>query len=183
MKQRTFSFFLIIGFLPLAIQAQSPSGLGLSLDSPRSGAPASALFPGAELPSKDILPLLPQGVSDAPDGQPMADLPEFDLSTRKPDAPVPSGPNRTEEAAIQLAQRIRFRKIKADVLANPEVKAALDSSKLAKTDREMRSLLRKHYDLLFTKMKATDPSLSEMIQEQYSLALTPLKQTIAREKQ
>lgn len=133
-----------------------------------------------------LLPLIPEKDSQNSGNAPLAplgDLPDFDLETRRPDAPRPDGPNRTEEAAVRLSQRILFRVTKSKALLLPEVKAPLEASKRAKSDRELRALLKEHYQLLFAKMATMQPSLSAMIQEQRQTALDSLRQTIGPEAQ
>ena len=188
MKHLAFPILWTAGFLPLSLLAQAPVGSGFSLETSRPPSAGAAILQFGDPAAQDALPLIPQnsnGSMGAPgfNSSPLPDLPSFDLNTRKPDAPVPSGPNRTEEAAVQMAQRIRFRETKARALASPEVKSALDASRSAKTDRELRSNLRKHYDLLYTKMSTIDPSLTQMIQDQRTLALSTLKQSIGPDKE
>lgn len=132
-------------------------------------------------PENQQLMLLPQFSKPDNEEKPLADLPEFDLTTRKPDEPKPDGPNRTEEAALQLARRIRFREVKAQALITPEVRASLEASRRASSDRELRSSLRKYYELLFSQMLSLDPSLEPLLEEQKKRALAPLKQSIGPE--
>lgn len=176
--------------LPLSLLAQqstSPesSPFSLGTQKPPSGDAPFQLGPPPELKADSnttSLPLIPQATPSTSSEPPLGDLPSFDLHTRKPDAPLPDGPNRTEEAALQLAKRIRFREVKARAAATPEVQSALDSANNAHNDREMRSWLRKHYELLYGRMGAIDPSLRSMIEAQQTRALTPLTQTIGPEK-
>jgi hypothetical protein len=191
------NFLLLTPVLfPLALLAQqpaSPDSTSLSQD-PQKPNPGGSLFqlgstpePAGNLPfpahaNIGSLPLIPPPGASLTPTPDLDALPDFDLTTRKPNAPLPDGPNRTEEAAVQLAQRIRFREIKARALMMPDIQAALESSQKARTDREMRLWLRKHYELLFARMSAMDPSLRPLIQAQQILALAPLVQTIGPEK-
>jgi len=189
---------LLLVFLPkLGLQAQQSEGKippasvtpapasvqPTSINSPKIILPAvpPSSAPLSLTPENQQLMLLPQFSRPENGEKPLADLPEFDLTTRKPEEPKPDGPNRTEEAALQLARRIRFREVKAQALIIPEVRASLEASRRASSDRELRSSLRKHYELLFAQMLALDPSLEPLLDENKKRTLAPLKQSIGPE--
>ena len=93
---------------------------------------------------------------------------------------LPDGPNPTEEAAVALKDRIRFRSLKARVMAEPEVSAALQASSKASTDREMRLALKRHYDLLFARMRELEPALESLIMEREKEARAALRELLPR---
>ena len=135
-----------------AASKPTSSGFGLGIGSGLLGEPRLILGPGGgegrapQGRSKDFLGPLPEVSSDlksirASVGE---DLSDVDIRRRaRPDL-LPDGPNPTEEAAIALKERIRYRVLKARVISEPEVTAALDAAKKAPSYREMRAAFRRH---------------------------------------
>jgi hypothetical protein len=164
------------------------SGFGLGIGAGLLGEPRLILGPGGGGPgapqgrSNSSLGPLPEVSSDlksirASGGE---DLPDVDIRRRaRPDL-LPDGPNPTEEAAIALKERIRYRVLKARVISEPEVAAALDAVKKAPSDREMRAAFRRHYELLFARMRELDASLENIIAERETEANSALRVALPR---
>lgn len=128
-------------------------GSGLILGAPPSPAASGGTALGA-------LPEFPRGVDPAAEEN---IFPDVEMRRRvRPDL-LPEGPNATEEAAAALQDRIRFRSVKTQALRDKAVRESLEASVNARSDRAMREALRKHYRLLFERMRELDPSLSELI--------------------
>jgi hypothetical protein len=105
---------------------------------------------------------------------------DVDIRRRaRPDL-LPDGPNPTEEAAVALKERIRYRVLKARVISEPEVVAALEAAKKAPSDREMRAAFTRHYELLFARMRELDPSLEKLIAEREAEASLALRVALPR---
>jgi len=94
---------------------------------------------------------------------------------------VPDGPNPTEDAARELNARMRFRDAKIRAMKDPEVQASLLEAQKARSDREMREALRRHYTRLFSLMRASDGTLSKLIQERERETMAPLIEKLSRQ--
>ena len=187
-------------FLALAVSTASmfaendsgrpPSSQGV----PQSGAKfvqppdPSSLPPPLPLPGErratGSLDLLPSFPSNTPASNTPNDLNILDLIMRKRENPslVPDGPNPTEDAAVALNTRHRYQSARSRALNEPEVYGALAAAQKALTDREFREAMRRHYTLLFARMRQLDGSLESLIHERETAALAPLKtgsQTVA----
>lgn len=165
-----------------APKAEPAQELQLAPPQPAKSAPASS-------DSSDILPGLPKLDTDQPPLPPLntdlppaegtdPDMPSFGIRKRSPNSLVPDGPNPTEESAEHMKTRIRFRQVKLLALQNPEVKAALEAAKTARSDRELRAQLRLHYTLLFKQMRSLDASITPLIEEREAAALSEIKDTL-----
>ncbi len=106
--------------------------------------------------------------------------PEFDLRKRANAALILDGPNPTEDAALQLRDRARYRELKARALARPEVRASLEAVQKARSDGELREAWRQHYARFFSAVRALDKSLEPLIAQRESEALAPLHEKLAR---
>ncbi len=93
---------------------------------------------------------------------------------------VPDGPNPTEDAALQLRDRVRYRELKARAMARPEVRSSLDTVSKARSDRELRDAWRQHYASFFAAMRALDRTLEPLIAQRENEALTPLQERLPR---
>lgn len=102
----------------------------------------------------------------------------LDFVVKKRDNPslVPDGPNPTEDAAISLNKRHRYQTARYQAMNDSEVQEALIASQKARTDRELRESLRKHYTLLFAKIRKLDPTIESLIREREAAAMSPLQQ-------
>jgi hypothetical protein len=166
----------------------APSAFGLGLGNGLLGEPRLMLGPGGASPSgadrssntslgplpefpSDLKPMLPE---------PSAEFPGVEIRKRSRPDLLPDGPNPTEEAALALKNRIRYRSLKARVMVEPEVAAALEASKKAATDREMRLALRRHYEVLFARMREIEPSLENLITEREREAEAALREALPR---
>jgi hypothetical protein len=172
---------------PVASPAPSAFGLGLGggglLGEPRLMlGPGGGLPPASDRASNTSLGPLPEFPSDlkpiAP--EPIAEFPGVEMRRRSRPDLLPDGPNPTEEAALALKNRIRFRSLKARVMAEAQVSAALQASKKASTDREMRLALKRHYELLFARMREIEPSLESLIMERETEAQEALRESLPR---
>jgi hypothetical protein len=150
----------------MADPSLAPAPLPLSSDSGANG--LSDLLPS--FPAVPPTPILP----DEPD------LFELNMRRRVNPTLVPDGPNPTEDAAVALDLRHRFQVARARALEDPAVREALAASKTVHTDRELRAALRRHYSLLFAKIRALDSSLESLIKERERAALAPLGEAIPR---
>jgi CO/xanthine dehydrogenase FAD-binding subunit len=108
------------------------------------------------------------------------EFPGVEIRRRSRPDLLPDGPNPTEEAALALKDRVRFRSLKARVMAEPGVSAALEASKKASTDREMRLALKRHYELLFARMREIEPALENLITEREAEAQAALQEVLPR---
>jgi hypothetical protein len=171
--------------LPLGLPPSAPLGFPPSTSTPsnpQSLAPLPSSLPESTPPNdlSSRLPLIPSSPPDNGSEKTLGDLPEFELTTRKPQAPIPDGPNRTEEAALRRVQRIHYRETKARALLSPEVQAALEVSRKARSDRELRASLQTHYERLYARMAQIDPALTPLLEEQKKRSIAPLQQTLPR---
>jgi hypothetical protein len=122
--------------------------------------------------------------SSPPQEEPVASeepaFPDIEMRRRaRPDL-VPEGPNATEEAAVALRDRIRYRSVKTQALRDGAVREALEASVKARSEREMREALKRHYTLLFAKMRALDSSLKELITERETETFQKLRERLPR---
>lgn len=120
------------------------------------------------------LNLLPPGTSGGTEAL------GFTMRLRGNPSLVPDGPNATEEAASALDRRCRYQTARARALSDPMVEQALSEAKKARTDRELREAMRRHYQLLFTKMRSMDGALEPLISERETAALEPLIEKFPR---
>lgn len=105
---------------------------------------------------------------------------EVDLRKRANASLVPDGPNPTEDAALQLRDRVRYRELKARALARPEVRSSLEAVSKARSDRDLRDAWRQHYTCFFAAMRAMDRSLEPLIAQREKEVLTPLQERLPR---
>ena len=171
-----------------AVSKPAASGFGLGIGAGLLGEPRLILGPGgggtgaAQGRSPNSLGPLPEFSSDlksipAAGG---AELSDVDIRRRAHPDLLPDGPNPTEDAAIALKERIRYRVVKAHVISEPEIMAALDAAKRAPSDREMRAAFSRHYELLFARMRKLDPSLENLIAEREREASSALRVALPR---
>ena len=80
----------------------------------------------------------------------------------------------------QLAARVRYHEVKVRALAVPEVRAALEASQTARSDRALREALRQHYTLLFRQIRALDSSLEPLVAQREKEAFLPLIEKLPR---
>lgn len=135
-------------------------------------------------PFSEPAPLpLPSEPSPFPSFRPrQADLGpvEVDLRKRANASLVPDGPNPTEEAALQLRNKVRYRDLKARAMARPEVRSSLETVSKARSDRDLREAWRQHYACLFAVMRALDKTLEPLIAQREKELLTPLQERLTR---
>ena len=129
-------------------------------------------------PLPDFKALKPNGEGDSALEEPP--FPDVEMRRRaRPDL-LPDGPNPTEEAAVALRDRIRFRSIKTQALRDPAVREALEASVKARSERDRRAALQRHYTLLYSRMRALDGSLQGLISERESDASERLREILPR---
>ena len=168
------------GDLPLMPVSPQSGGLSLRMADP-SGSPAPLPL-GADSGANGLSDLLPSFPS-VPPGPILPDEPDlFELNMRRRVNPtlVPDGPNPTEDAAVSLDLRHRFQIARARAMEDPAVREALAASKNVRTDRELRAALRRHYTLLFARIRALDSSLESLVKERETAALAPLVEAFPR---
>lgn len=144
------------------VQPPDPSTIPAALPLPPEPSGPSSL---------DLLPSFPPGPSG-----PEADFLDLVMKKRQNPSLVPDGPNPTEDAALALDKRYRYQTARVHALNDPDIQEALAASKKARTDRELRAAMHKHYALLFAKMRKLDPSLEALIKERETAALGPLEE-------
>ena len=144
------------------VQPPDPSTIPAALPLPPEPSGPSSL---------DLLPSFPPGPSS-----PEADFLDLVMKKRQNPSLVPDGPNPTEDAALALDKRYRYQTARFHALNDPDIQEALAASKKARTDRELRAAMHKHYTLLFAKMRKLDPSLEALIKEREAAALGPLEE-------
>lgn len=124
-------------------------------------------------PEPSPFPSFPPGVADP---NPL----EVDLRKRANASLIPEGPNPTEDAALQLRDRVRYRELKALALARPEVRSSLEAVQRARSDGELREAWRQHYTRFFSAVRAMDKSLEALIAQREREALSPLLEKLQR---
>jgi hypothetical protein len=105
---------------------------------------------------------------------------EIDLRKRASTSLIPEGPNPTEDAALQLRDRVRYRELKARALVQPEVRASLGAVQNARSDAALREALRVHYSRLFSAVRSMDKSLEPLIAQREKEAMAPLQEKLPR---
>ena len=183
-------------FSPLCTQAEEPAANPPSAPSSApTAAKPNAVFVQAPDPSSLALPpalsLRPNTVPEVgldalpsfapPASTPAeADLPDFRMRRRENISMVPDGPNPTEDAAVSLNRRYRFQAARSRALGEPAVQEALQAAQKARTDREVRAALARHYNLLYARMRVFDSGLEPLIAERERAALEPLREKLQR---
>ncbi len=184
----TYTVSLLVA--PLDMQAEEPPSTP-----PAAPPKQNATFVQAPDPSTISVPpalslrptSVPEGAMDAlPSFPPPAavpadsDLPDFHMKRRENVSVIPDGPNPTEDAAVSLNRRYRFQLARSRVLNEPAVQEALQAAQKARTDREVRAALTRHYSLLFSRMRSLDSGLEPLIAEREKAALEPLREKFQR---
>ena len=136
-----------------------------------SSLPSALLVPPqkADQSSLDLLPSFPTDKN-------RSDSLDLILKKRANPTLVPDGPNPTEDAAVSLDKRHRYQTARYRAMNDPEVQEALVLSQTARTDRQLREALRRHYTLLFARMRKLDSTIESLIQEREAAALGPLQE-------
>jgi hypothetical protein len=154
-------------------------GSGLLLGAPESPKSQGGVSGGTSLgPLPDFKKITPGQVAEPEPEEPV--FPDVEMRRRARPELLPDGPNATEEAAVALRDRIRFRSLKTQALRDPAVRGALEASVKARSDREMREGLQRHYTLLYARMRALDGSLNELISQRETEALEKLREKLPR---
>lgn len=149
---------------------QPPDPSTLSVPPPLSNEPLPSGLPDL-MPSLGLLPPPAAGGTE---------MLGFTMRRRENPSLVPDGPNATEEAASALDRRYRFQAARVRAFSDPFVEKALSDARNARTDRELREAMRKHYQLLFAKMRSLDHALEPLISERETAALEPLLEKFPR---
>ena len=155
---------------PEATFVQPPDPSTISVPPPVSNEPLPNGLPDFP-PSLNLLPPGTPGGTEALG---------FTMRRRENPSLVPDGPNATEEAASALDRRYRFQTARVRALSDPSVEQALSEAKKARTDRDLREAMRRHYQLLFTKMRSLDGALEPLISEREAAVLEPLTEKFPR---
>jgi hypothetical protein len=163
--------------LPLpSAQNTEPSG---SLKLQRPAPPSGRLDPFSE-PAPLPLPPEPSPFPAFPPRTLDPGPVEVDLRKRANSSLVPDGPNPTEDAAMQLRDRVRYRELKARAMARPEVRSSLEAVSKARSDRDLREAWRQHYACFFNAMRSLDKTLEPLIAQREKEVLTPLQERLPR---
>ncbi len=156
------------------LQDAKPQGIAAEQKAPESVPLTNRFTPPAPRSLPPELPPLPSFPSRK---TALPDFSEFDVRTRINSIATQFGPNATENAAAQQRLRARYREIKARALEDPAVGAELAAAQNAHSDREMRDALKRHYTLLFERMRRTDPSLRAIVAEREAEIMTSMERT------
>jgi len=147
------------------------AGEPLKIESPASAPPAplppvvnpadeaNKIFPlGGKPTVTDPVPsLVPPGIPVPQKNPPVA---------AKTSAPKkPTSTLRPPETAVDLDQRIRYRKARSIAESDPKVLAAWDASRAAKTDYAKRQAMKHYYEVLYERMLAVDRGIAILIAE------------------
>ena len=136
--------------------------------------PNMELLPSADpgtpqiLPEPALIPVTPE-MTERPEGSAIAPP-----STTEP--PRPAGPSKTELAATELAEKIRYRQVKTRALGDPAVQEEWRKAQTARTDAEKRAGLKRYYQALYGRMAKIDKSLEKRIAERKQISLRRLQQ-------
>lgn len=136
--------------------------------------PASGASQKLELmPSKDPqlpaepLPLIP----DVP--QPG----EKPRGTALPDAPATQKRNKTDVAADELQDRIRFRTAKIKAESDPAIHEMWDRAHSLRTDYERREAMKAYFKTLYARIVKVDPGTKKTVELEQTRSLRRLEQT------
>lgn len=155
-------------------------GGGLLLGAPESGRASGGISGGTSLGPLPDFKNLSIGQSPAETEPEEPAFPDIAMRRRARPELLPDGPNATEEAAVALRDRIRFRSVKTQALRDPAVREALEASVKARSERAMREALERHYTLLYARMRVLDGSLKELISQRETEALEKLRERLPR---
>lgn len=129
--------------------------------------PVLAFSPDAAAQVAEPLPLIPETLA------PAEKMPE--RTTGEPDASRKK--SKTETAADDLKQRIRFREVKTRALSDPQVRDEWQRAEAARTDAGKREALRRFYERLYARMLRLDGSLKSRIAAAERSSLAMLRQS------
>lgn len=166
--------------LPLPSARGTEGGNARELQRPAPSSTAAPQEDPFSLPAPLTLPPEPAPFPSFPPVSADPNPLELDLRKRASTSLIPEGPNPTEDAALQLRDRVRYRELKARVLAQPEVRSSLDATQKARSDSELREAWRRHYALFFSALRASDKSLEPLIAQREKEALLPLVEKLPR---
>lgn len=126
---------------------------------PEAAAPAPAA------PESQSLELMPSDSSllSAPPLRLIPDSPVQRASKKSAQQAAPDQKTKTEIAAEEMADRIRYRRARTKALNDPAVQGELARAQAARTDYEKREALKSYYKLLYARMAKIDPSLKSRI--------------------
>ncbi len=166
--------------LPLPSARGAEGGSARELQRPAPPSPAVLQTDPFSVPAPLPLPPEPAPFPSFPPVSPDPYPLELDLRKRASTSLIPEGPNPTEDAALQLRDRVRYRELKARVLAQPEVRSSLEAVQRARSDGALREAWRRHYALFFPAMRVLDKSLEPLIAQREKEALSPLAEKLPR---
>ena len=152
-----------------------------------SAAPAeSKPAPSGDTPADQRLELLPSApapllpVPARPETLPL--IPDAPASAEKPAGRAITEPrvekrSKTEAAADEVQQRVRFREVKTRALKDPAVQTEWERAHAMRTDYEKREALKSYFNRLYGRMRKIDGSLKKRIAEEQQRSLARLSQT------
>jgi hypothetical protein len=159
---------LALTFAPVAFsQGAAPSG-GVVPPAPLPGAPRLATpgKTGATLPQDNRSPTPESPLM--PDQTPSLVKPEA-LPGEAPAteaAKKPAKVSKTEVFELDLAQKVRFRQVHTEALADRNLMALWEKANVARKEIEKRTLMKEYYKLLYARMLKIDPSLKAVVELQ-----------------
>jgi hypothetical protein len=114
-------------------------------------------------------------------------MPDQTPSLVKPEAPAAepattpeqkrTKTSKTEAFEQDQAEKIRFRQVHTQALADRKLEELWDKANVARKDADKRALLKEYYKLLYARMAKIDPSLKKVIDLQATTAEHRLTQS------
>jgi hypothetical protein len=130
---------------------------------------------------REKLDLIPSSPRTPPaTAEPLPLIPESPESAKKQPAatePKKEKKSKTEVAADDLQQRIRYRQAKTRALHDPAVQSAWDRAHATRTDFERRDAMKAYYKLLFSRILRIDGTLKQPVAQNELRAMRRLTQT------
>ena len=141
---------------------------------------------GGEMPADQRLELLPS--SPAPllpvpsRAEPLPLIPDAPAPIEKPAGRAIREPrvekrSKTETAADEIQQRVRFREVKTRALKDPAVQTEWERAHNMRTDYEKREALKSYFNRLYGRMRKIDGSLKKRIAVDEQRSMARLSQT------
>ncbi len=114
--------------------------------------------------------------------EPLPLIPEAPEPTRKPKGsaitePAKEKKSKTEIAADEMQERIRFRQAKTKVTQDPVMQEEWNRAHRTRTDFERREALKAYYTKLYSRMLKLDPSIKARVAVEQERSLHKLVQT------
>jgi hypothetical protein len=167
-----------LALAPLASgQEAAPSG-GVVTPAPLPDAPRLSPRPGtgAALPRDNRspspeTPLMPDQAPSLVKPETATTEPAVDPAKKR------TKTSKTEVFEQDQAEKIRFRQVHTQALADRNLEALWDKANVARKDADKRTILKEYYKLLYARMAKIDPTLKKLIDLQATVAEHRLTQS------